>query len=91
MEARRVINVGEGKEAEAVNNIRKEIETRWLQVENFKNVCIDMTPAYISGVYYNFPNANIVYDKFHVIKLLNEAFYKVWLLERREYELLKGL
>ena len=49
-----------------------------------------MSTAYISGVYYNFPNAYIVFDKFHVKQLLNEAFYKVWQLERRENEKLKG-
>jgi transposase len=31
-------------------------------------------------------NANIVFDKFHV----NESFYKVWQLERRENKMLKG-
>ena len=88
MEARRVIHVGEGIEADAVNNMRKELETRGLKVENIKNVCIAMTPAYKTGVYYNFPNANIVFDKFHVKKYLNEAFNKVWHLERRENEML---
>jgi len=29
-----------------------------------------MSPAYISGVYDNFPNANIVFDRFHVKKIL---------------------
>lgn len=90
MEERRVIHVGEGKEADAVNNMKESLETRGLQVENIKNVCIDMSPAYISGVYDNFPNANIVFDKFHVKKMLNESFYKVWQLERRENEMLKG-
>ena len=90
MEERRVIHVGEGKEADAVNNMKEALEIRGLQVENIKNVCIDMSPAYISGVYDNFPNANIVFDRFHVKKILNEAFYKVWQLERRENEMLKG-
>ena len=90
MEERRVIHIGEGKESYAVNNMKEALETRGLQVENIKNVCIDMSPAYVSGVYDNFPNANIVFDKFHVKKILNESFYKVWQLERRENAMLKG-
>ena len=43
--------------------------------------CIDMSPAYIAGMREFLPDAEVVFDKFHVMKLVNEALDKV---RRRE-------
>jgi transposase len=32
-----------------------------------------MSPAFISGIESNFKNAAITFDRFHVMKLMNEA------------------
>jgi transposase len=45
--------------------------------ENVKNVVMDMSSPYKKFVKKNFPNAIITSDKFHVIKLLNEAVNKI--------------
>lgn len=50
--------------------------------ENVKIVCIDLAPGYRSLVKEFFPNARIVADKFHVIKLLMTELMK----ERKEVE-----
>ena len=49
-----------------------------------------MSPAYISGIRNNFPDSSIVFDRFHIVKLLNEAMDKVRKAERREHQALKG-
>jgi transposase len=49
-----------------------------------------MSPAFISGVVTHFPKAKITFDKFHIVKLLNEAVDEVRKKERREHEALKG-
>ena len=36
-----------------------------------------MSPAYVLGVEDNFQNAAITFDKFHVMKLMNEAVDQV--------------
>ena len=36
-------------------------------------VCCDMSPAYIKGIRECFPNATIVFDKFHVVKTCNDT------------------
>jgi transposase len=36
-----------------------------------------MAPAFIAGVEKNFPSAQITFDKFHVLRILNEAVDKV--------------
>lgn len=87
---RRVIHVGEGKNAEAITQMKEELQTRGLREENIKHVCMDMSPAFISDVLEHFPDAAITFDRFHLKKLLNEAFDKVRQLERKGNDLLKG-
>ena len=36
-----------------------------------------MSPAFISGVEKHFPEAHLTFDKFHVLKILNEAVDEV--------------
>ena len=38
---------------------------------------MDMSPAFISGIESNFENAAITFDRFHVMKLMNEAVDQV--------------
>lgn len=70
--------------------MKQELQTRGLRAENIRNVCIDMSPAFISGVFDNFPDTEITFDRFHIKKLLNEAFDKVRQLERKGNDMLKG-
>jgi len=42
-----------------------------------QEVCCDMSPAFISGVEKHFPEAHLTFDKFHVLKILNEAVDEV--------------
>ena len=48
-----------------------------------------MSPAFISGIENSFPNASITFDKFHVMKLMNEAVDKVRREEQSHNALLK--
>ena len=89
-QAQRVIHVAEGKNSEVIGQMKQELQSRGLQAENITDVCMDMSPAFISGVVEHFPKAAITFDRFHLKKLLNEAFDKVRQLERKENELLKG-
>jgi transposase len=51
---------------------------------------IDLSPAFISGIKNTFPQAEITFDRFHVVKLLNGAMNKVRQQERLEHDELKG-
>ena len=64
-----VVFVGDGKGADALDPFWKKIRCAKARI---KAVAIDMSPAYISAVIRNLPNAKIVFDHFHVIKLFNE-------------------
>lgn len=88
--ARRVIHAGEGKDANSVTQMKKDLVEKGLNTDQVKQVCIDMSPAFISGVIDNFPKSDITFDRFHVKKLLNEAIDKVRQQERKGNELLKN-
>jgi transposase len=51
---------------------------------------MDLSPSYIAGVSEHFPDSQITFDRFHVVKLLNEAMDAVRKTERKEHALLKG-
>ena len=46
--------------------------------ENVKLVCMDLASNYRSLVRRHFPNAKIVADRFHVVRIVNHHFMAVW-------------
>lgn len=51
---------------------------------------MDLSPAFIAGAREVFPQAEIIFDRFHVVKLLNKAMDEVRRAERKEHNALKG-
>ena len=49
-----------------------------------------MSPAFIKGVAGNLPNAAITFDKFHAVKLINDAVDQVRRAEQKGQSLLRG-
>jgi transposase len=88
---RRVIFVTEGKNAETIEEFGKHLAVQSGNVENIKNVCIDMSPAFISGVSDHLPNATITFDKFHVVAHASKAVDEMRRQEQRKDPDLKGL
>jgi transposase len=64
-----VVFVGEGKGTNALKPFWKRLRSSGASIEA---VSMDMSQAYISAVTGNLPRATIVFDHFHVIKLMNE-------------------
>ena len=90
MDERRVIYAVPGKGADTIDAIAEHLESKGCKREKIKQTCIDMSPAFISGILHNFKNASVTFDKFHVVKIINEAMDKVRKLERNEFAMLKG-
>ncbi len=90
LQQRRVLFVTEGKDEKTIDKLKGHFEKKEISPEQIKQVSIDMSPAFIAGVSNNFPNAEITFDRFHIVKLLNEAMDKVRKDERREHEQIKG-
>src|SRR4029077_12841711 len=64
-----VVFVGDGKGAEALKPFWKRLKAAHAKI---RAVATDMSPAYVSAVLENLPEARLVFDRFHVMKLLNE-------------------
>jgi len=79
-----VVFVGDGKAAEALDPFWKRIKR---SKPNIEAIAIDMSPAYISAVSEKLPEAVIVFDHFHVIKLYNERLSE---FRRQLYHQLTG-
>lgn len=90
LDTKRTIFVTEGKDNSTIESFVEELEKKFGKKENIEIVSMDMSPAFINGVINHLPESNIVFDKFHLIKLLNEALDEVRRLERKGNELLKG-
>ena len=86
---RRVLFVTPGKDAATVEAFAKDLLAHGGKPETITEVCQDMSPAFAAGVGAHLPNASITYDKFHVIKLINEAVDKVRRAEQKDRPELK--
>jgi len=69
-----IVFVGEGKSAESLAPFWKRLRRIRGQIQA---VAMDMSTAYISAVQKNLPDAVIVFDHFHVVKLMNEKLTQV--------------
>lgn len=75
VDKRRVIWVGEKRKKETLDSFFKELGPE--KTANILVVSMDMWDPYIASVKQNCPLAEIVFDKFHVSKKINEALDKV--------------
>jgi transposase len=69
LETGAVIFIGQGKGVEALDPFWRRLRSARARIEA---VAIDMGRGYIAAVKANLPEALIVFDHFHVIKLMNE-------------------
>jgi transposase len=69
LESGAVVFVGDGKGADALKPFWKRLRSSRAKIEA---VAMDMSAAYRQAVSTYLPNAKIVFDRFHVMKLFNE-------------------
>lgn len=86
----RVISITEGKDSSTVDRIASDVEKHKCNKEQIKIATSDMSPAFTTGIKKNFKNAINVYDKFHVMKTINETLDKVRKREVNKNEILKN-
>ncbi len=90
IDARRVVYVAEGRGAKTVEQFADHVDTHNADASRIKEVCIDMSAAYIAGVTENLTEAEITFDRFHVMKLIGGAVDKVRRAEVKSRPELKG-
>jgi transposase len=87
---RRTVFITKGKDSSTVKNFKVHLEKHNGKSENISQVSCDMSPAFIKGVNTEFPDAEITFDKFHILKLINEAVDEVRRQEVKSEQILKG-
>ena len=85
-----MIHVTPGKDQTTIERIKTHLGSKGVDPKQVTDACIDMSPSFIAGMLEHFPDTSITFDKFHVVKLLNEAMNEVRKAEAREHAILKG-
>ncbi len=86
----RTIFIAEGKGVDAVEKFKDDLEVHGGVSENITDATIDMSPAHINGIEEHFPGAEITFDKFHIMKILNKAVDAVRKAEVKEQDILRS-
>jgi transposase len=89
LKERRVLFATQGKGASCIEESVNYLKDKGVEIADIKQVCIDMSPAFISGCITHLPNTAITFDKFHVVKEVNKAMNELRKLERRGNDALK--
>jgi transposase len=90
MDAKRVIHVTPGKDKLTMQKLADYLTSKEIKPEQIEQLSMDLSPAFIAGASAWFPKAAITFDRFHVVKLLNEAMDKVRKSEHAQHAQLKG-
>ena len=73
LDQRRVVFATPGKDSSTIASTANYLSSKGVELKDIKQVCIDMSPAFISGIMDSFPEASITFDKFHVFQVVNKA------------------
>ena len=79
LETGQVVYVGDGKGSEALDKFWKKAAKAKARIEA---IATDLSSAFIYAVKHNAPQATLVFDHFHVVKLMNDTLDK---LRRQAY------
>ena len=90
LDTRQTIHVCPGKDAETFKSFSQWLIEHGGDPSLIEVVAMDMSTAFTSGCLTNFPQAHIVYDKFHMIQETNKRLDEVRKSEANEKKLLKG-
>lgn len=89
LDTSRLLFATPGKGKETVSTFATDLRDHQGDPDNIKSVCCDLSPAFIAGVKSSLPQAQMIFDRFHIMKIINAAVDEVRRYESRENELLK--
>jgi transposase len=90
IEQARVLFATEGRDADTVAAFADDLAAHGGDPVAVSEVCIDMSPAFIKGVGKSLPKAAVTFDKFHAVKIVNDAVDQVRRAEQKRQGLLRG-
>ena len=88
----RIVHVGKGRGGDALLPFWRRVKRLGVRI---RHVATDLSAAFIASVLENAPGAKLVFDHFHVVKLMNEALDDIrrtlYRHERSMKEALRGI
>lgn len=84
LEAKRLLFLTEGSDHKTVAAFKTDLIAHGGDPDEIEHVCMDMGAAYIKGVTEVLPEAEISFDRFHVIAMANKAMDEVRSAEMRD-------
>lgn len=73
LNTRKVLHVAEGKDQRTLFDFKDQLLLKGGHPDDIEELCMDMSPSFIAGAKAYFPKAEVTYDKFHVMKIINTA------------------
>jgi transposase len=89
MATRTLLFATEGRDTATAKAFKEDLIVHGGKPENIEEACIDMHQAFINGLRAYFPNVHLTFDRFHVMKMANEAVDQVRRIEAKEHPELK--
>jgi len=89
MDTKKVIFVTEGKDSYTLQAFKQHLLKHHGNPDLIEEFSCDMSPAFIAGIRDQFPAAHLIFDRFHVMKLLNRALDEVRREEQASEPMLK--
>jgi transposase len=86
----RVLFATEGRSAEVFSAFASDLEAHGGDAAAVRELSMDLSAAFQKGAADHFPQAEITFDKFHVLKLMGEAVDEVRRAEQKQVPALKG-
>jgi transposase len=83
LDTRKVLHVAEGKDQRTLFDFKEQLLQKCGHPDDIEELCMDMSPSFIAGAKNYFPNVEITYDKFHVMKIINTAIDETRRKEQR--------
>ncbi|MFC5452327.1 transposase [Paenibacillus aestuarii] len=68
-----VLFATEGKGMDTLERLKSHLFAKGAAAQQIEEVCCDMSPAFIRGIEVYFPDAEITFDKFRVMKLVERS------------------
>jgi transposase len=84
LQAKRLLFATEGRDHRTVLEFADDLKTHGGDPAEVRHVCMDMSAAFAKGAGLALPNAQISYDRYHVIAMANEAMDEVRRAEMSE-------
>jgi transposase len=89
LERARLPYATEGRDASVLGRFRLDLMAHGGDPERIEELCMDMLPVFLQGARTHFPGAKVTFDKFHVLRLLNDGVDQIRREEQRDSPELK--